>query len=104
MAEIISYLFGKAFFRIAIKILVFGLLATLFIVATQLFLSTLLTQAENLIPSMGLTNFGYILSAMLPSNTAIYINVIFSAQMTAITYTKTMWFINNKVRVFGQGV
>lgn len=104
MGGIIAYLFGKAFYRVTIKVLVFGLLATLFIVATQLFLTTLLDQVSALVPNTALQNFAYILSALLPSNTITYINVIFSAQITAIAYTKTMWFINQKVKVFGQGV
>jgi len=100
MGAVLSYLFGKAFYRIAIKILIFGLIAGLFIVATQLFLTALLDQVATLVPNTSLQSFAYVLSALLPSNTITYINIIFSAQITAITFSKAMWFINQKLRVF----
>lgn len=104
MIYIIDYIFGKTFLRIGFKILIFGLISALFIGATTIFIEAILTQIEDLAPQTALTNFTYVLSALLPANTLTFISIIFNAQLISIAFNKTMWFINSKRLIFGINV
>ena len=101
MASIIEFIFGKTVFRIAFKILLFSLITALYITASTLFFTEIFSLILNYSPNSQISTFTYILAAMLPSNTLLFISTIFTAQFIAVTYVKTVYFIHSKRQIFG---